>query len=416
MPDTEQYVVVTDISGTIGGSMPKGEFDFKAAASATDKLDGGIVETAELTTREARAIDNSPGKVAALTMPTRLIAPMMRDPHGEWAQLAHAEDVAAGNAASLEVPWGIRATRAETSTYTGSGVTVAILDTGIDRAHPAFAGMPNIVEADFTGSGASQAADDNGHGTHCAGTVFGRDCYGYRIGIAKGIDRALIGKVLDADGAGGSAQLFDGLYWAISQHSDVISMSLGFDFPGMVVRLVGEGLPVDLATSKALVAFRQNLRAFDALMAFAKAQTAMGAGPVIVAATGNESKAGISPQYRIDASLPAAALDVVGIGAVAEDGAQYRVADFSNGSPMVSAPGVDIVSAKAGGGLAKLSGTSMACPHAAGVAALWWEALRQSPASATANSVAARLSATARSNVFNGFNRAAFGDGLITAP
>jgi subtilisin family serine protease len=415
MSETREYVVVTDVMGTIGGTQAKGEADYKAAASAAEKLEGAVVETADLTPREARAIDNSPGKVVAPMMPTRLIVPMAKDDGDSWFPSSISNVVPDRTGQPTEAAWGVAATKADGSTFSGAGVTVAILDTGIDRAHAAFAGMINIVEKDFTGTG---DGDDNGHGTHCAGTVFGRDCYGYRIGVARGVDRALIGKVMDGDGRGGSSALFDGIYWAISNQADVISMSLGFDFPGFVARLVSEaGLPVDLATSQALVGFRQNLRAFDALMSYAKAQSAMGAGPVVVAATGNESKAQISPRYRVDASLPAAALEVIGIGAASQDGDRYRIAEFSNGSPLVSAPGVDVISASAGGGLESMSGTSMACPHAAGVAALWWEALRQSAGLANAQSVAARLSATARTGVFAAdFSRAEFGDGLVTAP
>ena len=415
MPVTREYVVVTDVMGTVGGTQAKGEADFMAAASAAEKLEGAVVETADLTPREARAIDNSPGKVVAPMMPTRLIVPMAKDDGDSWVPSSTSDAVPDRTGQPTEAAWGVVATKADWSAFSGAGATVAILDTGIDRAHAAFAGMTKIVEKDFTGTG---DGDDNGHGTHCAGTVFGRDCYGYRIGVARGVDRALIGKVMDGDGLGGSSALFDGIYWAISNQADVISMSLGFDFPGFVAHLVNKtGLPVDLATSQALVGFRQNLRAFDALMSYAKAQSAMGAGPVVVAATGNESKAQISSRFRIDASLPAAALEVIGIGAASQDTDRYRIAEFSNGSPLVSAPGVNVISASAGGRLGSMSGTSMACPHAAGIAALWWEALRQSAGLANAQSVAARLSATARTGVFAaGFSRAEFGDGLVTAP
>jgi subtilisin family serine protease len=73
--------------------------------------------------------------------------------------------------------WGVRAIRADMSPYSGEGVIVAVLDTGIDAAHPAFAGM-ELVQRDFTGAG---NGDVHGHGTHCAGTIFGRDVDGLRV-------------------------------------------------------------------------------------------------------------------------------------------------------------------------------------------------------------------------------------------
>ncbi len=125
---------------------------------------------------------------------------------------------------------------------------MAELDTGIDATHPAFAGV-ELVQQDFTGEG---DGDGNGHGTHCAGTVFGRDVDGQRIGVARGVSKALIGKVLGADGGGDSDMIFRAIQWAVGSGANVISMSLGFDFPGLVADRVKAGWPPDLATSRAL--------------------------------------------------------------------------------------------------------------------------------------------------------------------
>jgi subtilisin family serine protease len=86
-------------------------------------------------------------------MPVRLIKPM--------ASAAAAAPKGKGTA------WGITATKANKSPFTGKGITVAILDTGIDANHPAFQGV-NLLQKDFTGEG---DGDAEGHGTHCAGTV-----------------------------------------------------------------------------------------------------------------------------------------------------------------------------------------------------------------------------------------------------
>ena len=95
-------------------------------------------------------------------------------------------------AAAANDAWGIAAGKADVSSCTGDGTIVAVLDTGIDKTHSAFNGV-NIIEEDFSGSG---NGDRQGHGSHCAGTIFGRDVHGKRIGIARGVQQALIGKVL----------------------------------------------------------------------------------------------------------------------------------------------------------------------------------------------------------------------------
>jgi subtilisin family serine protease len=246
--------------------------------------------------------------------------------------------------------------------------------------------------------------------------VFGRDCGG-RIGVARGVQRALIGKVLNDSGTGQSDWIFEALTWAMRGGADVISMSLGFDFPGMVSEMVKAGWPADLATSTALEAYRGNLRMFDAIMGVLRAQAAFGISPFVTAAAGNASRRGVNAEYRIAASLPAAADNVVSVAAVGLNGASYSVADFSNSLPLVSAPGIDITSAWPGGGLNTISGTSMACPHVAGVAALWWESLRRTGSRPNAKNVTARILATARNDMFElGLDESDFGQGVVAAP
>jgi subtilisin family serine protease len=199
-------------------------------------------------------------RIAVETVPLSAIADLERDP----ATLAAAPDMPTaliepfdGEPSSNPAAWGIDAVGAETSQFDGSGVTMAVLDTGIDAGHPAFVGLiPN--QRDFSGS---WNGDRNGHGTHCAATIFGRDV-GQRIGVARGISKVLIGKVLDDAGRGTTAMAFDGLQWAVDQGANVVSMSLGFNFTGMVERLTAAGWPIALATSHALEAYRKNLRLF----------------------------------------------------------------------------------------------------------------------------------------------------------
>jgi len=399
-----QYIVLSDLAPrptkpqirVRGLAGPFESFDLSARTASPPEP---RIQVHNLEPREVAEVRETPGVACiAPTMPISLIRPL------------------AATAANLDEIWGLAAVKADTSPYSGDGVTVAVLDTGINKTHPAFAGMEDrIVQKDFTGT---SDEDNQGHGTHCAGTIFGRDVDGKRIGIARNVSKVLIGKVLSDDGSGNSNMIFAGIQWAVEQGAHVISMSLGFDFPGSVQRMNEQGWPVDLATSTSLESYRANLRMFDALMQMIKARAAFGYEPVVVAATGNESKTQINPDYKIAASLPAAAEGVISVGALQRNGDWFEVAPFSNIFPEVSAPGVNIVSANFEGGLRALSGTSMACPHVAGVAALWWEQLSKSGnVKPSGKLVVDFLRGKARADVFAA--NVAIGDrgaGLVTAP
>jgi subtilisin family serine protease len=362
------------------------------------------IERASLAKRQVRDIARDPEvRAVAPVMPTSLVRPVADGPGAGHA----GDEVVDGTT------WGVAAVGADASARTGADVVVAVLDTGIDSAHPAFVGV-DLVQQDFSGSG---DGDRQGHGTHVAGTVLGRDVDGVRIGVAPGVTQARIGKVLGDDGSGDSDMLFRGIQWAVGQGAQVISMSLGFDFPGLVAYLVEKGWPVDLATSRALEAYRGNLRMFDALMAMIASQEAFTGGTLVVAASGNESRRQENPDHEIGVSLPAAAERVISCGALGQGAEGLVVAPFSNTFPQVAAPGVGVVSARAGGGLVALNGTSMATPHAAGIAALWWQDVLESPLPSTATTVTARMLAHASvTDLAADVDVADRGVGLVRAP
>jgi len=152
------------------------------------------VSVAELKPARAAELARKRSVVAvAPVMPMKLVRPVALDGDAEPA-----EDVT--------MAWGVHATGADTTPFTGDGVVVAVLDTGIDAGHPAFAGV-DLERRNFT---EDVDADTDGHGTHCAGTIFGRDVDGLRIGVAPGITKALIGKVLGDEGGTRSSRRSSG--------------------------------------------------------------------------------------------------------------------------------------------------------------------------------------------------------------
>jgi subtilisin family serine protease len=307
--------------------------------------------------------------------------------------------------------WGVKAVGADVSPFSGSGVVVAVLDTGIDKSHPAFAGL-EIIQKNFT-----DAADDDqhGHGTHCAGTICGRNVDGIRIGVAPGVNRVLIGKVLGGNG-GGSDIILQGIEWAVQAGANIISMSLGIDFTGFVKELEQKGFPTELATSVALQGYRANVLLFERLAALVSAQNAFIQATLLVAAAGNESRRDISPQFVIAVSPPAVAEGIVSVAALGDTPQGLTVAPFSNIGARVSAPGVGVLSAKLAGGVVSFSGTSMAAPHVAGVAALWAEKLRTAH-QLNGQLLAGRLvGSAATSGLQPGFEAGDVGAGIVRAP
>jgi subtilisin len=234
-------------------------------------------------------------------------------------------------------PWGVHRIEADLvwpGGNTGAGVDVAILDSGIDSRHPdltvvdgvGYAGPP---EKD----GSTDPADWNdghGHGTHCAGIVAALNNGVGVVGVAPGARLHAV-KVLGDDGLGYTSDIIQGLQWCVENHMRVASLSLGG----------GGTASLQEACDKAFAA-----------------------GVLLVAAAGNSSG-----PVRFPAAYPS-------VLAVSATDSQDKLAYFSNFGPEITlaAPGVNISSTYKGGVYAEMSGTSMACPHVAGAAALVWAA------------------------------------------
>jgi subtilisin family serine protease len=226
--------------------------------------------------------------------------------------------------------------------YDGTGVTVAVLDTGYDATHPDLTGQ--VVDAKNFTTDSGGARDLAGHGTHVASTIAGTGAAsgGKEKGVAPGA-KLLVGKVLNYAGSGQESWIIAGMQWAVDHGADVISMSLG----GSVGTDCTD--PVGVAAQK----LAQQSRS------------------LFVVAAGNSG----STLQTI--SAPACAADVLTIAAADSAG---QTAWFSSRGPVtgshqvkpeIAAPGVGIVAAALNtGGYTQMSGTSMATPHVAGVAAL----------------------------------------------
>jgi subtilisin len=254
-------------------------------------------------------------------------------------------------------PLGIRRSQADRNPISQIGshtnpisVDVAVIDTGIDPNHPDL----NVVGGVNCVPQENSYADQNGHGTHVAGTIGARDNGVGVVGVAPGA-RLWAVRVLNAAGEGEFSDAICGVDW-VTAHADVIeiaNMSLGGEAD--MDRCPGPGLHAAICSS-------------------------INAGVTYIVASGNSG---------LDASgfLPAAYPEVITVSALADSdgapggkgptnffyGADDTLATFSNyGAPVdIAAPGVNINSTFPGGGYIAMSGTSMASPHVAGAAAIY---------------------------------------------
>lgn len=369
------YVVPNDVAGLIPDRLDPALFNVSALVEAgytDDEMDTLPViltyEEDRAVPSAARAVDNDPveldsvnGLGVALDEEARaeVVATLDRLAQGQNARSARTDPLSGLDKIWLDAPVSamlehsvpqIGAPTAWDRGYDGTGVNVAVLDSGIDEEHPDLAGQV-VARQNFSNSDTTD--DRAGHGTHVASTIAGTGAAsdGRFVGVAPGASLINV-KVLDDFGNGSTSGVIQGMEWAAEQGADIINMSLG-----------ERGFYSD-GTDPASVAVNTISDEF---------------GVLFVIAAGNEG-----PRDGTVTS-PAAADLALTVGAVDR---QENIADFSSRGPRtgdhavkpeITGPGVDIIAARAGGSnpmfpyddnYAYMSGTSMATPHVVGAAAL----------------------------------------------
>lgn len=239
--------------------------------------------------------------------------------------------------------WGISRLKVDllwAAGYTGRGVVVGHLDTGIDGTHPALKGaIKSYAEFDMLGDHVAKAVprDSGDHGTHTAGTIAGRSGSAGAFGVAPG---AQLASAMVIEGGQVIDRILGGMDWIIGEGARILNMSLGL---------------------------RGYTPAFQSIIDALRARNVL---PII--AVGNE--------YANTSRSPGNYATVLSVGAM---DSSDRVADFSGSQkfnrpkdslvPDIVAPGVAVLSCVPGGGYNEKDGSSMATPHIAGLAALLLE-------------------------------------------
>jgi subtilisin len=284
-------------------------------------------------------------------------------------QNAKGKPSGSGGGSQIQViPAGVVRVGVPTGTSNGEGVGVAVVDTGVDLTHPDLAGT---VDA-FNAFGDLPCQDDQGHGTHVSGIIAAQDNTVGVIGVAPRA-RIYCVKVLDSTGSGSDVTVMAGLEWVLDHYATVT--------PNIKVVNMSLGRPGSVDDNPDLHTLVKNLEL---------------AGITVVVAAGND------PSLEVSQQIPAAYSEVIAVASttaqagsnlcrflpspIAADTASYFTTDGTGVA--VSAPGEDkedvsrgclinsvgILSTRLGGGTTRMSGTSMASPHVAGIVARYYQA------------------------------------------
>ncbi|MCD5322396.1 MULTISPECIES: S8 family peptidase [Pontibacillus] len=265
--------------------------------------------------------------VVQAKLPPKAVEALKKNPN-----VAYIEEDANVQAYGQTTPWGIPAINADdvqASGNSGSGIKVAVLDSGISASHE---DLQVAGGASFVDGEPDPFNDGNGHGTHVAGTIAGVNNSLGVIGVAPSAELYAV-KVLNSSGSGSYSGIAKGIEWAVDNNIDVVNMSLG--------------------GSRGSTTLEQAM------------DQAYQQGVLLIAAAGNEGSKG----KKNTIGYPAKYASVVAVGAV--DESLNRASFSSVGEELeVMAPGANIYSTLPGNTYGSYNGTSMASPHVAGAAAL----------------------------------------------
>jgi PKD repeat protein len=271
----------------------------------------------------------------AANLPPQAVTALEKNPIISYVEPDY---VVYATAQTQTTPWGIDRVFGDEaypfvtwSTTKGSGISVAIIDTGIDTDHqdlPSVAGGTNTV-------GGTSYEDGNGHGTHVAGTVAALDNTWGVVGVAPAVTLYAV-KVLDDGGSGSVSSVVAGIEWAVNKGIKVLNMSLGSSSSSETLK--------------------------------SACDVAYDSGHLVVSSAGNSGNPGGKGN---NVGYPAAYESVIAVAASTSNDTR---ASYSSTGPAVEliAPGSSILSTLPGNTYGTYSGTSMASPHVAGIAALAW--------------------------------------------
>ena len=313
-------VAATGIAGTAAGQGPSE----RTIVGLTADAPVGLARQAADEVHHELDFDQI-GKAIVGKFPEEALQGLENNPHVRYVE-------ADQKAFALQtVPWGVDRVGGDVlhqEGETGAGGSIAILDTGVQVDHETLDVAGGAAFGTTCSTCPEPYGDDNGHGTHCAGTAVAPDNGTGVVGVSLDSDLYAV-KVLNSSGGGDFGDVAAGIEWAADQGIDVASLSLGGPTP---------------------------VQALEDACEYAVSQ-----GTLVVAAAGNDGCCD-------SVGYPAAYDSVIAVSSTDDND---NISSFSSRGPEVdiAAPGSDIYSTYINNGYDTLSGTSMACPHVSGAAA-----------------------------------------------